>query len=138
MRFNPATIILAALAGTAIAGHSHIEARVPQTDDPLSFLSGLSYAPVVDLLNTVLGPSLGKIEDALNFTLTQKLTDAITGGAPLSVAVAVVEAVGELLNGADIGAVDKNLAGNSNGYFGSLDEALGVINIGEVAKNLQT
>ncbi|KAJ4247142.1 hypothetical protein NW762_013281 [Fusarium torreyae] len=143
MRFNPATIILAALAGTAIAGHSHfflgldIGARVPQTSDPLSFLSDVSYAPVVDVLNTVLGPPLRKIEDALNFTLTQKLGDAITGGAPLSVAVAVVEAVGELLNGADIGAVDKNLAKNSNGYFGSLDEALGVVNIGEVAKHVQ-
>jgi hypothetical protein len=50
--------------------------------------------------------------------------------------VAVVEAVGELLNGADIGAVDKNLAVNSNGYFDSLDSALGVVNIGQVAKGI--
>ncbi|KAF4458848.1 hypothetical protein FALBO_14410 [Fusarium albosuccineum] len=140
MRFNPAAIILAALAGTALAGHSHVQARDPQLDNPLDFLlSNLSYAPITDLLNQTLGPALGKIEDALNFTLTQKLTEAIQGGAPLSVAVAVVEALGELLNGgSDIGVVNKNLATNSNGYFDSLDSALGVVNIGDVAKNIQT
>ncbi|RSL49004.1 hypothetical protein BHE90_004956 [Fusarium euwallaceae] len=136
MRFNPSTLVLAVLASTVIAGHSHIEARVPQVNDPLSFLSGLSYAPITDLLNQVLGPPLRKIEDALNFTLTQKLTESLQGGAPLSVLVAVVEAVGELLNGAEIGAVDRNLAVNSNGYFDSLDSALGVVNIGEVVKGI--
>ncbi|KAK7421117.1 hypothetical protein QQZ08_010121 [Neonectria magnoliae] len=124
------------MAGTAIAGHSHIDTRVPQTNDPLSFLSNLSYAPITDLLNQVLGPSLRKIEDSLNFTLGQKLTESLQGGAPLSVLVAVVEAVGELLGGADIGVVDKNLATNSNGYFDSLDSALGVANIGDAAKGI--
>ncbi|KAM5341467.1 hypothetical protein ACJ41O_014498 [Fusarium nematophilum] len=136
MRFNPATILLAAMAGTALAGQSHIEARVPRTSDPLSFLSGLSYAPITDLLNQALGPSLRKIEDALNFTLTQKLTESIQGGAPLSVVVAIVEAVGELLGGADISVVDQNLFTNSNGYFDSLDSALGVINIGDAVKGI--
>ncbi|KPM42354.1 hypothetical protein AK830_g4185 [Neonectria ditissima] len=134
MRFNPATILLAVMAGTAIAGHSHIDVRVPQINDPLSFLSTLSYAPITDLLNQALGPSLRKIEDSLNFTLGQKLTESLEGGAPLSVLVAVVEAVGELLGGADIGAVDKNLATNSNGYYKSLESALGVANIGDATK----
>ncbi|KAH6896018.1 hypothetical protein B0T10DRAFT_558181 [Thelonectria olida] len=135
MRFHLATILLAALAGTAIAGHSHIENRVAQ-NDPLAFLSKISYAPVEDLLNQVLGAPLGKLEDALNFTLAQKLSGIVYGNAPLSVVVAVVEAVGELLGGQDIGLVDQNLSTNSNGYFNTLDGALGTTNIGEVAKNL--
>ncbi|KAH6994626.1 hypothetical protein EDB82DRAFT_525703 [Fusarium venenatum] len=47
-------------------------------------------------------------------------------------------AVGELFGSAGIGAADKKLANNNNGYFDSLDDALGVVNIGEVAKKLFT
>lgn len=51
--------------------------------------------------------------------------------------MAVVEAVGELLGGEDIGLVDQNLSTNSDGYFETLDSALGTTNIGEVAQALQ-
>ncbi|KAJ3544512.1 hypothetical protein NM208_g3005 [Fusarium decemcellulare] len=136
MRFNLATICMTALAGTALARSTGIDGRADKGNS-LSFFSGLGSAPTSDLLGQALGPRLGQVQSGLSFNLADKLRDRLDDGVPLSVLVAIVEALGELLGGADIDLVNRHLGTNSNGWYGSLDDALGVVNIADFTRNLQ-